>query len=134
MDIYIKELQCDWDMGRNNFCSNDQITVELIEAIKKSIMDDSKDGPYNIYAAHNDGNWLQMYFRMGLAAIDIICEPNHEYVYYDKKYEGQTDLECSSLQIALSGFPSNIRCNSRLRHAENSGYKAGSSMVLPIRR
>lgn len=93
MKIYIKELQCDWYIGSDDFYEESQITSELIEKIKDAIMRNEEDGPYNIYAAYDDGNWLYMCFREDLVSIQIICEPNHEYVYYDKKYEGNTDLE-----------------------------------------
>ncbi len=103
MKIYIKELQCDWYMESNDFYEEIQITPELIEKIKDSIIRNEDDGPYNIYAAYDDANWLYMCFRKDLVLIQIICEPNHEYVYYDKKYEGQTDLELIEFDQSL--FP-----------------------------
>ena len=102
MKIYIKEMRCDWYIGSDDFYEDDQITVELIEKIKKSIMRNEDNGPYNIYAAYDDANWLQMCFRKDLVSIDIICEPNHQYVYYDKKYEGQTGLELIEFDQSLS--------------------------------
>lgn len=93
MKRYIEEIQCDWYMGSNDFYEGDQITVELIKQIKESIIRNDDYGPYNIYAAYDDANWLQMLFRRDLVSIEIICEPDHQYVYYDKKYEGQTELE-----------------------------------------
>ncbi len=102
MKIYIKELQCNWYMGSDDFYEEDEITVERIQKIKQSIIKNEENGPYNIYAAYDDANWLQMYFRADLVVIDIICEPDHEYTYYDKKYEGQTDLELIEFDQNLS--------------------------------
>lgn len=93
MEIYIKELKCDWYMGSDDFYEEDQITSDLIEKIKDAIVRNEEDGPYNIYAAYDDGDWLCMYFREDLVFIQITCEPDHEYVYYDKKYEGKYDLK-----------------------------------------
>ena len=93
MEINIKDLQCDWYMGSVDFYEEAQITSELIEKIKDSIIRNEEDGPYNIYAAYDDANWLYMCFRKDLVSIQIICEPDHEYIYYDKKYEGKTGLE-----------------------------------------
>ena len=93
MEIYIKELKCDWYMGSDDFYEEDQITSDLIEKIKDAIVRNEEDGPYNIYAAYDDGDWLCMYFREDLVFIQITWEPDHEYVYYDKKYEGKYDLE-----------------------------------------
>lgn len=70
-------------MGSTDFYENDQITVERIEMIKKGIMEDSDNGPYNIYAARDDGTWMQMCFRWDMVLIDIICEPDHRYTYYN---------------------------------------------------
>ena len=53
-------MRCDWYIGSDDFYEDDQITVELIEKIKKSIMRNEDNGPYNIYAAYDDANWLQM--------------------------------------------------------------------------
>lgn len=93
MEIYIKELKCDWYMGSDDFYEEDQITSDLIEKIKDAIVRNEEDGPYNIYAAYDDGDWLCMYFREDLVFIQITCEPDHEYVYYDEKYEGKYDLK-----------------------------------------
>lgn len=101
MNIYVKELRCDWYKGNHDFYENDQITVEIIDIIKNSIMENSDVGPYNIYAARDDGNWLQMYFRRDLVSIDIACEPGHRYTYYNKKYEGQTDLKLIEFDQSL---------------------------------
>ena len=89
-------------MESNDFYEEIQITPELIEKIKDSIIRNEDDGPYNIYAAYDDANWLYMCFRKDLVSIQIICEPNHEYVYYDKKYEGQTALELIEFDQSLS--------------------------------
>ena len=80
-------------MGSDDFYEEDQITSDLIEKIKDAIVRNEEDGPYNIYAAYDDGDWLCMYFREDLVFIQITCEPDHEYVYYDKKYEGKYDLK-----------------------------------------
>lgn len=98
MEIYIKGIQCDWYMGSEDFYEKTQITIDLI---KKSILRNEEDGPYNIYAAYDDANWLQMLFRRDLVSIEIVCEPNHQYVYYDKKYEGQTELELIEFDQSL---------------------------------
>lgn len=101
MGIYIKEIQCDWYMGSQDFYEETQITIELIKKIKTSILKNEENGPYNIYAAYDDANWLQMLFRRDLVSIEIISEPNHQYVYYDKKYEGQTELELIEFDQSL---------------------------------
>lgn len=38
MGIYIKEIQCDWYMGSEDFYEETQITIELIKKIKTSIL------------------------------------------------------------------------------------------------
>lgn len=35
MEIYIKEIQCDWYMGSEDFYEKTQITIDLIKKIKK---------------------------------------------------------------------------------------------------
>ncbi len=103
-------------MGSTDFYENDQITVERIEMIKKGIMEDSDNGPYNIYAARDDGTWMQMCFRWDMVLIDIICEPDHRYTYYNKKYEGQTDLEL--MEFDQDDVPRAVVCDDMLLAAD----------------
>ena len=93
MKFYLEELQCDWETHSSETYGRDQINPELIAKIKESIIDEESD-LYMVYAMDNRDNWLSMYFRDGCVKIDIVFEnPEHNYVFYNKKYEGRKDLD-----------------------------------------
>lgn len=93
MKFYLEELQCDWETHSSETYGRDQINPELIAKIKESIIDEESD-LYMVYAMDNSDNWLSMYFRDGCVKIDIVFEnPEHNYVFYNKKYEGRKDLD-----------------------------------------
>ena len=93
MKFYLEELQCDWETHTSQTYGRDQINLDLIAKIKQSIIDEESD-LYMVYAMDNRDNWLSMYFRDGCVKIDIVFEnPEHNYVFYNKKYEGMKDLD-----------------------------------------
>lgn len=93
MDFYLEELQCDWETHSSETYNREQITSELVAKIKESIIDE-ESGIYMVYAMDNRDNWLSMYFRDGWVKIDIVFEePEHNYVFFNKKYEGIKNLE-----------------------------------------
>ena len=120
MEFYLEELQCDWETHSSETYDREQITSALVAKIKESIIDE-ESGIYMVYAMDNRDNWLSMYFRDGWVKIDIVFEESeHNYVFFNKKYEGIKNLEflefdqdlvprvsaCDDMELAANIFES----------------------------
>lgn len=93
MGFYLEELECDWGKDLVKTYNREEITSKLIDDIKAAIIDEDSN-IRKVYAMDNNDNWLSMDFIEGWVAIDIVFEdPEHTYIFYNKKYEGMKDLE-----------------------------------------
>ena len=108
MEFYLDELQCDCYASTETY-NKEEITPEIIAKIKSKITDEESNIDM-VYAMDNRGNWLSMYFLAVWVSIDIVFENGeHQYCYYNKKYEGVEDSEL--LQFGQDSVPKIGACD-----------------------